>query len=190
MRFNFRETAMTQVQDIMTRGVCSLSPSDSVVQAARAMDELNVGAIPVCKDGELLGMVTDRDITTRAVARGRANPGTTLSDVMSEHVSWCYEDQAVEDVLQQMSDWQIRRIPVVDHSQKLVGILSLGDLALRWDADRSAQGLARICEPARAHHLWPTRADPAADPGSWSLQSGSKPRNRQSDAPSRGGSPL
>jgi CBS domain-containing protein len=93
---------MTQVQDIMTRGVRSLSPSDSVVQAARVMEEFNVGAIPVCRGGELLGMVTDRDITTRAVARGRADPGTTLSDVMSEHVSWCYEDQAVEDVLQQM----------------------------------------------------------------------------------------
>lgn len=180
---------MTQVQDIMTRGVRSLSPSDSVVQAARAMEEFNVGAIAVCKGGELLGMVTDRDITTRAVARGRADPGTTLSDVMSEHVSWCYEDQAVEDVLQQMSDWQIRRIPVMDHSQKLVGMLSLGDLALKWDADRTAQGLARICEPARPHHLWPTPADQPGDPDQWALQSGSKPRNRRSDGKSQGASP-
>jgi CBS-domain-containing membrane protein len=134
-------------------------------------------------------MVTDRDITTRAVARGRADPGTTLSDVMSEHVSWCYEDQAVEDVLQQMSDWQIRRIPVMDRSQKLVGMLSLGDLALKWDADRTAQGLARICEPARPHHLWPTPVDQAADRDQWALQSGSKPRNRQSDAKSQGTAP-
>jgi CBS domain-containing protein len=180
---------MTQVQDIMTRGVRSLLPSDSVVQAARVMEELNVGAIPVCRGGELLGMVTDRDITTRAVARGRADPGTTLSDVMSEHVSWCYADQAVEDVLQQMSDWQIRRIPVMDHSQKLVGMLSLGDLALKWDSDRAAQGLARICEPARPHHLWPTRTDQATDQGPWALQSGSKPRNRQSEVLSRGNAP-
>lgn len=181
---------MAQVQDIMTRSVRYLSPSDSVVHAARLMEELNVGALAVCQGGELLGMVTDRDITTRAVARGCADQGTTLSDVMSEHVSWCYEDQPVEDVVQQMSDWQIRRIPVLDHSRKLVGMLSLGDLALKWNAGQTAQALARICEPARSHPMWPARADGAAAQAPLAPlapQAGSKPINRRSDAAPRSG---
>jgi CBS domain-containing protein len=170
---------MTRVQDIMTRGVRTLCPSDSVVAAAQTMDELNVGALPVCQAGKLLGMVTDRDITVRAVARGRADAGTTLSDVMSGHVSWCYEDQPVEQVLQQMSDWQIRRVPVMDRSEKLVGMLSLGDIAVKGDPDQAAQCLMHISEPAHPHPLWPAQTDGPATQPPWPVQSGSKPRNRQ-----------
>ena len=169
---------MTRVQDIMTRGVRALSPSDSVVAAAQTMDELNVGALPVCQAGKLLGMVTDRDITVRAVARGRADAGTTLSDVMSGHVSWCYEDQPIQEVAQQMSDWQVRRLPVMDRSGKLVGMLSLGDVAVRGDADQAGQCLRRISEPSRPHHLWPAQTDALAAPLQWPAQSGSKPINR------------
>jgi CBS domain-containing protein len=169
------EMTMTKVQDIMTRGARSMAPSDSVVQAAQIMDELNVGAIPVCKDGELVGMVTDRDITVRAVAGARADAGTTLSDVMSAAVSWCYEDQSIEQAVEQMAGQQIRRLPVLDHSRHLVGMLSLGDVAVKLDADQAGQCLEQISEPARPHHLWPAQTDGAAP---WPLQSGSKPRNR------------
>lgn len=175
------EMTMTKVQDIMTRGARSMAPADSVVQAAQFMDELNVGAIPVCEHGELVGMVTDRDITVRAVAGARADAGTTLSDVMSAAVSWCYEDQSIEQALEQMAGRQIRRLPVLDHSQHLVGMLSLGDVAVKLDADRAGQCLEQISEPARPHHLWPAQTDGQAPP--WPLQSGSKPRNRQSPAP-------
>jgi CBS domain-containing protein len=177
-----QEPDMTRVQDIMTRGVRSLSPSDSVVMAAQTMDEFNVGAIPVCRDGKLVGMVTDRDIALRAVARARADAGTTLSDVMSGHVSWCYDDQSVDDVLQMMSDWQIRRVPVMDRSDRLVGMLSLGDVAVKGDPDQAGQCLMHISEPARPHHLWPAQTDSLAGRTQWGLQSGSKPRNRLSDA--------
>lgn len=170
---------MTQVKDLMTRGVRSLLPSDSVVMAAQTMDELNVGAVPVCRDGKLVGMVTDRDIAVRAVARGRADAGTTLSDVMSGHVNWCYDDQSLDEALQMMSDWQIRRVPVMDRSEHLVGMLSLGDVAVKGDSDQAAQCLAHISEPARPHHLWPAQTDSLAGPAKWDLQSGSKPRNRQ-----------
>jgi len=170
---------MTQVQELMTRGVRSLSPNDSVVAAAQLMDELNVGVLPVCQAGKLMGIVTDRDITTRAVARGRADAGTTLSDVMSGHVSWCYEDQPIEQVLEQMAQWQIRRLPVMDHKDHLVGMLSLGDVAVKGDPDHAARCLQQVCEPARPHHLWPAQTDSLAAP--WGLQSGSKPRNRSSE---------
>ncbi|MBM3362097.1 MAG: CBS domain-containing protein [Betaproteobacteria bacterium] len=170
---------MTRVQDIMTRGVRTLRPSDSVVAAAQTMDELNVGALPVCQSGKLVGMVTDRDITVRAVARGRADAGTILSDVMSSHVSWCYEDQPLEQVVEQMSDWQIRRVPVMDRSEQLVGMLSLGDIAVKGDADQAAQCLMHISEPARPHHLWPPQTVGLTTQVPYPVQSGSKPRNRQ-----------
>lgn len=173
---------MNRVKDLMTRGIRSLSPSDSVVMAAQTMDEFNVGAVPVCRDGKLVGMVTDRDIAIRAVARARADAGTTLSDVMSGHVSWCYDDQPIEEVLQMMSDWQIRRVPVMDRSEHLVGMLSLGDVAVKGDADQAAQCLAHISEPARPHHLWPAQTDSLAAQAPWGLQSGSKPRNRQAQS--------
>ena len=173
---------MTQVQEIMTRGIRTLSPNDSVVAAAQLMDEFNVGVLPVCQAGKLKGIVTDRDIAIRAVARGRADVGTTLSDVMSAHVNWCYDDQPLDEVLQMMSDWQIRRVPVMDRSEHLVGMLSLGDVAVRGDLDQAAQCLAHISEPARPHHLWPAQTDSLAGQAQWSLQSGSKPRNRQAES--------
>ena len=173
---------MTSIKECMTRGVRTLAPSDSVLQAAKIMDELELGALPVCRGSELVGMVTDRDITTRAVARGRADAGTTVSDVMSEHVSWCYEDQSVEQVLQQMADWQIRRVPVLDRSERLVGIVSLGDLARKLDAEQVGRCLSGISAATHVHPLWPARQSDLSAAADWALQSGSKPRNRSSDA--------
>lgn len=178
---------MTSIQECMTRGVRSLAPSDSVLRAAQIMDEFELGALPVCRGTELVGMVTDRDITTRAVARSRADAGTTVSDVMSEHVSWCYEDQSVDQVLQQMSDWQVRRIPVLDRKERLVGMVSLGDLARQIDAEQVGLCLARISEPAHAHSLWPARRSDLRAAADWALQSGSKPRNRPTDQGRDGG---
>ncbi|MEI7786640.1 MAG: CBS domain-containing protein [Betaproteobacteria bacterium] len=177
---------MTSIQELMTRGVRTLAPSDSVVRAAQIMDELELGSLPVCQGGELLGMVTDRDIATRAVARSRADAGTTVSDVMSEQVSWCYEDQSVEQVLQQMSDWQIRRVPVLDRNEHLVGIVSLGDLASQLRPEQVGGCLSRISEPAHVHPPWPARRNDLSAAADWALQSGSKPRNRLSASP-RGG---
>jgi hypothetical protein len=95
------------------------------------MDELNVGALPVCAGGELLGMITDRDITVRATALGMEPTQHSVKEVMTEQTRWCTEDQSAEEVMKQMGDGQIRRLPVLNAEREIVGIVSLGDLATR-----------------------------------------------------------
>ena len=139
---------MTQVAQVMTRGVHSMSPQDSLQMAARAMDELNVGAIPVCEGDNIIGMVTDRDIVVRGVAQSLPPDSAPLRDVMSAEVRTCYEDESLEEVTGRMRDSQIRRLPVLDRQDHLVGILSLGDVAVKGDEIQAAQALTDISEPA------------------------------------------
>ena len=141
---------MTTVNEVMTRGVKSLGPSDTVTTAAKAMDELNVGVIPICEGGKLLGVVTDRDIVVRAVALGLELSATKLSDVMSSNVRTVEEGDDVDDILQEMAQSQIRRLPVVDASGMLIGIVSLGDVASKSIDDETDVGesLAAISSPA------------------------------------------
>ena len=142
---------MTTVADVMTRGVRTLTPNDTVVDAAKAMDELNVGVIPVCEGDKLVGMVTDRDIVVRGVALGTELKSTRLADVMSGHVRCAKEDDDVDQVLSEMAEAQIRRLPVVDGNQKLVGIVSLGDIAAKAGAEEDAEvgsSLSDISSPA------------------------------------------
>jgi CBS domain-containing protein len=142
---------MTTVADVMTRGVRTMAPSDTVVQAARAMDELNVGVIPVCDGQKLVGMVTDRDIVVRGVAQEGDPRRLKLADVMSTNVRCAREDEDVEEVLGEMADTQIRRMPVVDGQQQLVGIISLGDIAVKDQEDDLdlASSLGGISSPAQ-----------------------------------------
>lgn len=140
---------MKQVKDVMTRGVRTLGPQDSVVLAAQAMEELDIGSLPVCDGRRLLGMVTDRDIVVRGVAQDLAPAQTRLEDVMSAEVEWVFEDQELTDVAARMQQLQIRRLPVLDRDKHLVGILSLGDLAARGDVQQAGAALADISEPAR-----------------------------------------
>jgi CBS domain-containing protein len=140
---------MNQVADVMTRDVRVVSPSDTIQRAAQCMDELNVGVVPVCDGQKLLGMVTDRDITVRGVAAGKPADSTPVTEVMSEHVRWCYEDQDIDEVMDEMRDAQIRRLPVVDREKRLVGIVSLGDLADRGsDEKRVGETLKDISTPS------------------------------------------
>jgi CBS domain-containing protein len=134
----------------MTRGVRTMTPDDTVVLAAQAMDELNVGVIPVCQGEKLVGMVTDRDIVVRGVAQQRDPQSTKLADVMSASVRTAHEDDDVDEVLSEMSRSQIRRLPVVDQQERLVGIITLGDIAAK-DADDEgdvAMSLGDISSPA------------------------------------------
>lgn len=138
---------VTTVGEVMTRNVAIIAPDASIREAARRMDELNIGALPVCDGARLVGILTDRDITVRATAAGHAPDATRVDSVMTEHVRWCTEDEAVDSVLERMSHDQIRRIPVVDASRNLVGIVSLGDFAA--DGVRgSGEALRRISDPA------------------------------------------
>jgi CBS domain-containing protein len=141
---------MTAVADIMTRGVRSMAPTDSVIQAAKAMDELNVGVIPICEGDKLVGMVTDRDIVVRGLARDLDGRTTKLADVMSTGVRTVHEEDDVDEVLSQMADSQIRRLPVVDQQERLIGIVSLGDVAAKDPDDEVdvAMSLGDISSPA------------------------------------------
>lgn len=140
---------MTQISAVMTRGVRTLSPRDTVVLAAQAMEELDVGAIPVCDGDRLVGIITDRDIVLRAVARGIANGETQLEAVMSEAPCTCFPDQSTDEVMEAMREAQLRRMPVVDRQHHLVGIVSLGDLAVKGDEGSAADTLEAVSEPAR-----------------------------------------
>jgi CBS domain-containing protein len=138
---------MQRIEDIMTRDVRSIAPQETVQRAAQLMDELNVGAIPVCDGDRLVGMITDRDITVRSVAAGQ--PGSTcVQDVMSTDVRTCHTGQTVDEVLGQMGDVQIRRVPVLDDQQQMVGIVSLGDFATR-NVTRVDEALEEISEPSQ-----------------------------------------
>lgn len=165
---------MTTVADVMTRGVRTMSPSDTLTQAAQAMDELNVGVIPVCEGEKLVGVVTDRDIVVRGVAQECDAKSTRLADVMSTNVRCATEDQEVDEVLGEMADTQIRRMPVVDRQERLVGIVTLGDIADKDPQDEAdvATSLADISSPARPDRSGQSQASGAAGGGS----SAGKPR--------------
>ena len=144
---------MQTIQDIMTPDVQTISPQESVRRAAQLMDELNVGAIPVCDGDRLVGMITDRDITVRSTAAGQAPDQTCVADVMSTDVRTCFSNQQVDEVLGQMGDVQIRRVPVIDEqSHQLVGIVSLGDMATKHSAkvDATLDEISTPSEPDRS----------------------------------------
>lgn len=125
---------MQRIADVMTRGVEVIAPDATLQMAAKMMDDLNVGALPVCDNRRLVGMITDRDITVRATASDLRPSEVRVSDIMTEHPRWCLESQTLEEVAQQMSDIQVRRIPVLDQDNELIGIVSLGDIAVREPA--------------------------------------------------------
>ena len=143
---------MQTIQEVMTRDVQTISTQETVQRAAQLMDELNVGAIPVVDDGMLVGMVTDRDITVRSVAVGQDPAGTRVNDVMSTDVRTCTVEQSVEDVLAQMADVQIRRVPVVDGNGQVIGIVSLGDVVTKApsDVEQTLDEISTPSEPDRS----------------------------------------
>jgi CBS domain-containing protein len=143
---------MWKIADIMTRYVEVVSPHDSVQHAAQRMDKLNVGVIPVCEGNKLVGMLTDRDITVRATADARDPVRTRVHEIMTAQPCWCTPEQTVEQVMAQMGDAQVRRLPVLDARGALVGIVSLGDLATRQNGhtDRALREISSPSEPYRS----------------------------------------
>ena len=139
-----------RVSEAMTHNVRIARPEQSIAEAARVMMQIDAGALPVGEHDKLVGMITDRDIAIRAVALGKG-PGTLVRDVMSIEVKYCFEDEDIEDVARNMAVEQIRRLPVVNRAKRLVGILSLGDLALKDGGRPSGITLARISQPGGEH---------------------------------------
>ena len=138
-----------QLRNVMTRDVEVVRPDASVQEAAATMKRLDVAPLPVCDGKRVLGMVTDRDITIRAVAEGRDPKATTVQEVMTDEVIYCYEDQDAEDATRLMAEKQVRRLLVLDRDKQLVGIVSLGDLAVDTaDPIRAGETLERVSQPA------------------------------------------
>ncbi|MFV3130804.1 CBS domain-containing protein [Niveispirillum sp. KHB5.9] len=139
-----------KVREAMTRNVQVADPTETIEQAAKLMADLDVGSLPVGQDDQLVGMITDRDIAVRAVATGKG-PGTKVREVMSKNIKYCFDDEEIEVVSRNMGDIQVRRLPVIDRDKRLVGILSLGDMAVN-DASAAARALGGVSRPAGAHN--------------------------------------
>jgi len=140
-----------QVKDAMTTDVELASPTQTIRQAALLMGKTDCGALPVADKDSLVGMITDRDITVRAVAAGKG-PKTLVKEIMSAEVLYCFEDQTLEEVANNLGDVKVRRLPVMSRDKRLVGILSLGDMARKSNGDDHAgDALKAISEPGGEH---------------------------------------
>jgi len=139
-----------KLKDIMTAQVECVRPGDTLQAAARKMKSLDVGPMPVCGDNDkIVGMLTDRDITIRATAEGLDPKTARVQDAMSEQVIWCFEDEDTDEAAKVMQERQVRRLLVMNRDKRLVGIVSLGDLATEAKKKRAGAVLQDVSEPSR-----------------------------------------
>ena len=137
-----------RIVDVMTRNPQPVSPDATLQDAARLMDDLNVGALPVCEGNRLVGILTVRDIVVRSTSAGHDPKATKVAEAMTTEVHACFLDTSVHEAMGMMESLQIRRVPVLDGDRRLVGIVSLGDLATEQPAD-AADTLEKISQPSR-----------------------------------------
>jgi CBS domain-containing protein len=137
-----------ELREIMTTNVEVVAANESLEHAARKMRDLDVGLIPVCDGEKLQGVLTDRDITIRATANGWDPKNTKVADVMSGDIAYCLEDQAIDEAVVLMEARQLRRLPILNREKNLVGIVSLGDIAIHvGDRDLTGESLEEISKP-------------------------------------------
>jgi CBS domain-containing protein len=144
-----RQEIDMKIAELMTKDVRVTSPDQTLREAARLMSEEDVGILPVAEDDRLVGVITDRDIAIRAVAEGKG-PRTKVRQVMTNQVRYCFQDEDVDHVSRNMANIQMRRLPVMDRDKRLVGIVSLGDLATeQTSAPHAQQALSGVSQPGR-----------------------------------------
>jgi CBS domain-containing protein len=134
----------------MSSGVEIASPDDPIRNVARTMREIDAGSLPVGENDRLVGMITDRDIAIRGVAEGKG-PEAKIRNVMSTDVRYCFDDEDVDDVLHTMGALQVRRLPVLNRDKRLVGIISLGDIATNGPTTETGEALSGISQPGGEH---------------------------------------
>jgi CBS domain-containing protein len=145
------EERAVQIKEIMTRDPVVSRPDATLREAAQTMRELDSGVLPIGEDDRLLGILTDRDITIRATAEGKDPNSTPVREVMSSEVVACFEDDDEQDAAAKMQEHQLRRLVVLDRNERLVGIVSMGDLALYTTDDRLAGEVTEaVSEPTDA----------------------------------------
>lgn len=137
------------VSKCMTNDVKVCAPSDTLRDAAMAMKQIDTGVLPVGEDDRMVGMITDRDIAVRAIAENRG-PDSSVRETMTQEVLYCYDDDDVDDVAKQMRELQVRRMPVVSREKRLVGMISLGDIA-KADEDEAGEALRGVAQPGGKH---------------------------------------
>jgi CBS domain-containing protein len=139
-----------KASDAMTRDVKSVSPNQTIYEAARLMAESDAGALPVVENGQLIGVVTDRDITVRVVAENKS-PNTPVREAMSKDVLSVVEDQDLLQVVTKMREHHVRRLPVVTRDMRLVGMVSIGDIARKVDVATAGEALKGVAQPGTSH---------------------------------------
>lgn len=137
-----------KVKDMMHKGAECVAPNATLQQVARKMRDHDIGAIPVCEGGKPMGIVTDRDVTIRALANGKDSGTLLAKDVMSKNLVFCRDTEEAEDAIRIMEDNQVRRLPVLDEAQKLVGMVSLGDISHALTRDLAGE----VTKAVSAHH--------------------------------------
>jgi CBS domain-containing protein len=137
-----------RVKDVMTEDPQVVRPQTSLKEVAETMKSLDVSVVPVCENDRLVGMVTDRDIVVRAEAEGR-DPSAMVEQAMTPGVTFCFEEDDIDSAVRLMEEKQIRRLPVLNAQHRLVGIVSLGDLAVSGDQRTAGEVLERVSEPAK-----------------------------------------
>jgi CBS domain-containing protein len=138
------------VNEAMSTDVKIASPNQTIKEAAALMAEIDAGVLPVGDNDRLVGMITDRDIAIRGVAKG-LKPDAKVRDVMSKEVMYCFEDEDIDDVALNMAELKVRRLPVLNRDKRLVGILSLGDIAMADGPDAAGEAICGISEPGGMH---------------------------------------
>ena len=139
-----------KVKGAMTREVCIASPDHTLRAAAKRMAENDIGLLPVAENDRLIGMITDRDIAIRGIANGKG-PNARVRDAMTEDVKYCFDDEDTGHVARNMADQRIRRLPVLNRDKRLVGIVSLADIATSEKPAVSGTALSGISQPG-GHH--------------------------------------
>lgn len=140
-----------KVGKVMCTDVQTVHPDETLRRAAALMKEIDAGVLPVGEDDKLVGMVTDRDIAIRGIAEGKG-PDAKVRQVMSQEVKYCYEDEDVAHVTENMAELQVRRLPVMSRDKRLVGIISLADLATEGSLPKTARALHGISQPGGQHN--------------------------------------
>jgi CBS domain-containing protein len=139
-----------RVSEAMSRNVRLAAPGQTIRDAAKIMADIDAGAVPVQENDRLVGMITDRDIAVRAVAAGKG-PDTPVGDVMTRDIKYCYEDEELDHVAKNMGDIRVRRLPVVNREKRLVGIISLADLAVKQGARPAGKAVTGVSQPGGPH---------------------------------------
>ena len=140
-----------KVNEIITHDPQVIHPETALIEAAQKMKSLDIGMLPVCDGDRLVGVITDRDITVRGVAQGYDPKTARVQEVMTPEVIYCFDDEDVKEAAKKMEEKQVRRLPVLNREKRLVGIVSLGDLAVRTGKEKLAgEVLERVSEPGHS----------------------------------------